>query len=243
MKQTHSFFGAVAAVGLAVLLAFLVGDAQAVTSPYVTVQQNVPLNQSTTDSVNGIVPFGSHTPIEGSLVSLTDATSPNSPTANVILGPDNTWVGVTWDFGAPAPGTVWRLDRVDIWIAGEDNLRKGFRGDLSVSLTGDVNDFTVIPNSFHEAALSQHANYNYLRYDFPEEFIAGANPDQDRYPVTDFQFLRLNSRGDTITGTDWQSRYVEIDIWVTQIPEPGTTALLLGGLALLGGWFGRRNRR
>jgi hypothetical protein len=27
---------------------------------------------------------------------------------------------------------------------------------------------------------------------------------------------------------------VEIDIWVSQIPEPGTASLLLGGLLLLG---------
>jgi hypothetical protein len=229
MKR-HFFLGTVALISLIV-----VHGAGAVTSPYVTVQQNVPLNQSTTDSVNGVLPyFNSHTIAEGSLFSLTDATSANSPSANVILGPDNTWVGVAWDFGAPDPGNVWRLDRVDIWIAGSDNLRKGFRGDLSVSQTGDQGDFTVIPNSLHHEALSQHENFNYLRYDFPEQFIAGGAPDQDRYPVIDFQYLRLNSRGDGISGTDWQPRYVEIDIWVSQIPEPGTVSLLLGGLLLLG---------
>lgn len=203
---------------------------------------NIPLNQSATDDVNGIIPLGSHSPVEGSISHLTDATSPTDPTSNVILGPDNTWVGVTWDFGDLPEGEFWRLDRVDIWIAGEDNLRKGFRGDFSTSLSGNIDDFTVVPNSEHEAELTQNANFNLVRYDFPGVFIAGDEPDQDQYPVEGFRYLRFNSRGYNLEDVDWQSRFVEIDIWVSQIPEPGTYALGAGLIAIAGVFLRRRFR-
>ncbi len=203
-------------------------DGQAISSPYVTTQQNVALNQASTDTVNGVVPFfNSHTPLEGASVStLTDATSADEPTGNVILGPDNTWVGVAYDFGEPPAGMMWRLDRFDAWIAGEDNLRRGYRGDLSISTNGS--DFGVIPNSFHEADLSQNSLYNHVRYDFPSEFVDGQSDDRDKHVVKGFRYLRLNSRGATVNGADWQSRFVETDIWVTAIPAPSEAPTITG---------------
>ena len=212
------------AFGLILTLAFFsswVDEARAVTSPYVTVQTNTPLNQATNDSVNGILPyFVSHTTVEGPVDTLIDATSPSAPDANVILGPDNTWVGVAWDFGDPAPGFIWKLSRIDAWISAGDNLRKGYRADFSISLTGGVDDFTVISNSLHWAGLNQNDQFNHVRYDFPDQFIAGATNTMDRYPANGFRYLRLNSRGDRINNVDWQTRFVETDIWVSQIPAP-----------------------
>jgi hypothetical protein len=212
---------AAATLGLAAVLCFIAAPAaHAVTSPYVTSQSNVPLNQATDDTVNGVLPyFVSHETIEGPVSRLTDAVSPNAPADNVILGPDNTWVGVAWDFGEPPPGFVWRLERFDAWTVGGDNLRKGYRADISVSLTGDIEDFDVVPNSLHWEAMA-NSQYNHIRYDFPTEFIAGATAAQDRYPVMGFRYLRFNSLGDRISNTDWQSRFVEIDIWVALAPSP-----------------------
>jgi len=212
------------------LLSFGVQKIKAATSPYVTEETNVPLNQSTNDSINGVLPFFvSDTPLEGgSADRLTDATSTNTPTSNVILGPENTWVGVAWDFGEPPEGFIWKLDRVDAWIAGEDYLRKGYRADLSVSLTGGVDDFAIITNSLHWSGLTQNAQFNHIRYDFPSEFVAGANPDMDKYPVSGFRYLRLNSRGDNPNGDgtpDWQTRFVEFDVWVSPIPGPDTPVI------------------
>jgi hypothetical protein len=226
MKDSLRNFGSIPALFALFItgaVAFQPQQALAVTSPYVTQQTNVPLNQASSDTVNGVVPFFSHSVVEGGTETLTDATSPNTPDGNVILGPDNTWVGVTWDFGAPPAGYVWRLDRFDAWISAGDNLRKGYQADLSVSSTGDVNDFSIIPNSKHWVGLSQNDNFNHIRYDFPTNFIAsGVTNTMDRYPVEGFRYLRLNSRGDSISGTDWQTRFVEIDIWVTAIPDPET---------------------
>jgi hypothetical protein len=212
---------AAATLGRAAVLCFIAApSAHAVTSPYVTSQSNVPLNQATDDTVNGVLPyFVSHETIEGPVSRLTDAVSPDAPGDNVILGPDNTWVGVAWDFGEPPPGFVWRLERFDAWTVGGDNLRKGYRADISVSLTGEIDDFDVVPNSLHWEAMA-NSQYNHIRYDFPTEFIAGATAAQDRYPVMGFRYLRFNSLGDRISNTDWQSRFVEIDIWVALAPSP-----------------------
>lgn len=222
LSLCHRASSIVSGFGLAAAICFMpIRSAQAITSPYVTEELNVPLNQATDDSVNGILPFFfSHTPIEGSGSSLTDATSADAPGDNVILGPENTWVGVAWDFGDPPAGFVWRLDRFDAWIAGGDNLRRGYRADLSVSLTGTVDDFAIVPNTMHWAALQQNDQNNHLRFDFPTNYIAGAASNMDRYPVVGFRYLRLNSLGDRINDIDWQTRFVETDIWVTAIPAP-----------------------
>ncbi len=196
-------------------------DAFAVTSPYVTASTNVPLNQATTDTINGVLPYyNSHSMREGAIESLTDATSPSQPAGNVILGPDNTWVSVAWDFGDPPQDHLWRLNRFDAWIIAADNLRKGYQADLSVSVSGEVDDFSIIPNSKHWESLSQNDQYNHVRYDFPTTFIAGTNTNMDRYSVVGFRYLRLNSRGDSINNVDWQTRFVEIDAWVEPIPDP-----------------------
>lgn len=231
IPATERFFK----LSLILIIGFSFGDiAQSATSPYVTSRTNVPLDQAVDDSINGVLPyFASHTPQEGgSVASLTDAISPTAPTGNVILGPDNTWLGVAWDFGEPAPGMIWKLDRMDIWIAAADNLRKGYRADLSVSVSGDVNDFQIIPNSYHWEGLTENSQFNHIRYDFPDEFIEAVNehgepiPDQHKYPVTGFRYLRFNSRGDGINGVDWQPRYVEIDVWVSQVSGPSDVPVI-----------------
>jgi|GEM_PF-208829 len=201
---------------VAVLGLFLqITPGHAITSPYVTVAQDVPLNQSTTDDLNGRLALGSHTPQEGAVSRLTDATSATSPTADVIIAPDNTWAHVTWDLGGtPEEIERRRLDRVDVWISGSDALRKGFHGSIAVSRDGQ--EFWVIPNSRHHQVLSQNSRYNRLRYDFPAEFMRGSSANRDRFPVTNFRYLRLNSRGATVDDNDWQSRFVEIDAWVSQ---------------------------
>ena len=200
---------------------FVTQNVHGISSPYATVQTNVPLSQATSDNINGLLPyFNSHTPLEGNIASISDATSTSAPDANVIIGPDNTWVGVAWDFGDPGVGYMWRLDRIDVWIAAGDNLRKGIQADFSVSNSGNVDEFTVIPNSKHWDALSQNEQFNHVRYDFPPTFIAGAEASSDRYPVKNFRYLRLNSRGDSINGVDWQSRFVEVDAFATKIPTP-----------------------
>jgi hypothetical protein len=218
----HSTRSAACGLALAAAMGLIAAPtAHAFTSPYVTAQTDVPLNQATDDTVNGILPyFVSHDTVEGPVSRLTDAFSASAPGENVILGPDNTWVGVAWDFGDPPEGFIWRLDRFDAWIAGEDNLRRGYRADISVSVTGEIDDFAVVPNTMHWAGLTQNPQYNHIRYDFPTEYLAGATVSQDRYPVMGFRYLRFNSRGDGIEGVDWQTRFVEIDIWVTAIPIP-----------------------
>lgn len=221
----HCFRSAACGLVLAAALGLItVPAAYAVTSPYVTEEINVPLNQATDDTVNGLLPyFVSHETVEGPVSRLTDAASASAPGENVILGPDNTWVGVAWDFGDPPEGFVWRLDRFDAWIAGGDNLRRGYRADISVSLTGQIDDFEVVPNTLHWAGLTQNAQHNHIRYDFPAGYIAGTSVGQDRYPVMGFRYLRFNSLGDRINNVDWQTRFVEIDIWVTAIPSPNNS--------------------
>jgi hypothetical protein len=210
-------------ISFGLLLSFLGADAKAATSPYSTVETNIPLNQATNDSINGVLPyFVSHSPQEGSSDYLVDATSADAPTGNVILGPDNTWLGVAWDFGEPASGYIWKLVRADVWIAAGDDLRKGIQADISVSSSGDPGDFVVVSNSYHWAGLNHNEQFNHVRWDFPDEFIAGPTNTMDRYPVKDFRYLRLNSRGDRINNTDWQTRFVEFDVWVSQVPHPDT---------------------
>ncbi|MDB6029565.1 MAG: hypothetical protein JWM68_5788, partial [Verrucomicrobiales bacterium] len=219
-------------IGLALLCA---REARAITtsttSPYVTQQVDVPLNQSTNDSINGVLPyFNSHPPVEpGSSISwLADATSASAPEDNVIPGPDNTWVGMAWDFGDPGDGFTWKLDRVDLWIAAGDNLRRGIRADLSVSSIGGPGDFTVITNSLHWDAMTQNDNFNYVRYDFPNTFVPGPTADKDKYSVKDFRYLRLNSLGHKLndSGTDWQTRFTEVDAWVSKVALPSQNPLI-----------------
>jgi len=234
------FMNTPSVVGLAVRAALLVApalvlgvsSATAITSPYVTESTNIPLNQAIDDSIQGMVTFNSHSPVEGSISSLTDAVTPDTPTANVIPGPaDNTgtWVGLTWDFGGSAFEVQNRqLDRVDIWIDAHDPSRFSFHGDLSISHDGVPSNFIVIPDSEHRATLSQNQNYNLISYVFPEGM------------VTDFRYLRLNLGPDE----GQLPRIVEIDAWISQIPEPGTYAAIFGGMALLVvGWRRWRNRR
>ena len=173
-----------------------VSTVSAATSPYVTQEVNVPLNQATNDSVNGILPYStSHSVVEGSLASLSDATSATSPNDQCNRGPENTWVGITWDFGAPPEDKIWR------WIASMfgfmvRQLSQGL-SRISVSLTGNVDDFQIIPNSLHWQDLSNKTSSTTSAM-ISRNSLRATNSENDQYPVMDFQYLRLNSRGATV---------------------------------------------
>ena len=196
-------------------------------SPYSTSQLNVPLNQSTNDSINGLLPyFVSQTPVEGSVASLTDADSTNTPTADIFVAPDGpVTADFAWDFGDPGAGYMWQLKRFDLWIPTADLTHSGAAVSFAVSSVTNLESFITIPNSSGSCSpAGTSSEYNYLRYDFPDVFVAGADPTQDKYPVTNFRYLKLSSLGMIGIGPSGpiftQSRFVEVDAWVIKVIKP-----------------------
>ena len=202
-----------------------VSSAIANTSPseFATVTPSGPLNQSSTDDINGQLTTSSHAPEQGNLAWLTDATDSSTPSDSVIF-PTNT-VSLSWDFGGDAEVAAQRrLDTVSIWVAA-DEQRVGFNGWLATSLDGVT--YTEIPGSrnnnlFVEAG-GTRSGFHHLLYDF-----TGTN-------VSNFRFLQLNTEGYSFVPGDptFQPLIVEIDATVS-IPEPSTLALLVAGAGVLG---------
>jgi hypothetical protein len=217
--------------GTLIVLAMMTFSASvhANTSPYVTTSTGVPLNQSTNDSINGNLATGD-APLEGSLSSLTDATSASDPTDNVIPGTDNTSTSMTWDLGSLVAPSNRKLDRVSIWISASDNVRRGLSSSIALSTNGI--DFTEIPQTANDADLAfADGFFNNVVYDFSSTNITG------------FQYVRLTSLGHDPngSGTSWQPRLVEVDINTTAtVPEPSTVML---GVAAFGFVFGARRLR
>lgn len=190
-------------------------------SPFATLTSGIPLNQSTNDSINGILGTSTNAPASGSLSSLTDADSAATPTASVIVGPDTTApVAVSWDLGTLIDPALRRLDSVSIWIA-DDTDRTGFNGSFMTSTDG-IN-YTAITDSLHVVGWNSTPGlFHNIFYDF-----TGTN-------VSNFRYLQLVSSGflDINNNTTFQPRYVELDVNTTNVPEPSTLALLLGGASL-----------
>lgn len=196
----------------------------AATSPYATTTSGVPLNQSVSDDINGLLGVGGQTPQSGSLAALTDATTASSPNANVILGADNEIATVTWDFGASIDAALRRLNTVSLWFA-DDSDRTGYNGSLSISLDGSI--FSEIPNSAHEVGFTFAPNqFHNVVYDF-----TGVN-------ISNFRYIRLNSAGYVFPfppgNPAFQPRFTEADIFTAVVPEPSTLALFACGAGLLG---------
>ena len=204
----------------------------AATSPFATNFTGVALNQSATDDINGQLATSSHAPQSGSLSALTDATGSATPAGNVVVGPDNASVSLTWDFGTTLDAALRRLSTVSLWF-GNDADRSGFNGSLATSLNGVL--FTEIVDSAHETAFNFTPGlFHNVVYNFD-----GAN-------VVNFRYLRLNSFGYVFPippgNPPFQPQFVEVDVFTAVVPEPSTIALLIAGAGVLGFSLSRKKR-
>ena len=184
--------------------------------PKVIISTNhaIPLDQSATDSLNGLVGYlrrpdqkpGADKEKKNGKPGLTDAKNTNAPTE------DNGWFAgeVTWDLGAGVPAAERQLDAVDIWIRAHDAAHCDYSGALAISTDGE--DFvtladTVFENHFGEPKHQGNAEgkiFNRVRY----QFAPGA--------VTDFRYLRFIAEVPPWTGND--SRFVEVDGFISRGP-------------------------
>lgn len=197
------------------------------TLPENGIVEDTSLRESSNDVLQGIVPHGSHPALEGTLSRLTDAPSAKGTTERrVIPGPDNTVVELTWDLG----GTAYeietrRLDRIDVWLDGEDAWRTGFDGEFAISSDG-VN-FISIPGSRVTTALAHTGN----PIDGMPLTSDGTGTDQpnlvsQQFDPTDtalpggFRYLRLISYGyDSVDDSLLrQPRLMEVDAFTSTGP-------------------------
>lgn len=216
MRQRSSFggTGVQAAVAIGAMLMAAV-SAQA-TLTY-TEEAGVALNQSATDTLNGLVPTvwdsnGSTitSPGEGSLSWLTDATSSDSPAGHLITRDNVPYIFYSWDLSGVANAS--ELRQVDIWVAGGDETRNHINAAIVAKIDGTWQ--TLAGSGFDPAA---NAGYDHARW----QWDAG-----DVTNVTDLQLIMM-------WGPYGQhARLVEVD--AVLVPEPATLAMLvMGGVAML----------
>lgn len=206
------------------------------TSPYAQSVSSVPLNQSSTDDINGLLVTSSHPVTQGDLSWLTDANSSSQPSLSVLI--DDATVDLSWDLGTALDPANRRLNTVSVWVEADPN-RSSFIASLSTSLDGI--SYTPIDNStqmvlFSTPAAAENEGsvqlFHNLTYDF-----TGTN-------VSNFQYVRLTtSTNSPFPFTLSQPRLVEVDITTSVVPEPSTLALLTGGVAIVGVAMRRRRAR
>ena len=187
----------------------------------ITTQSAVDLNQSFTDTLNGITPttsvalVGETTPTNATFTNATTATSPNdaapSPNTNWYLG-NAASATVTFDLGTGVAAADRRLDSFVIWIADGDGSRNSFDGKLAISLNGTT--FTDIPGTAttFDGGGATASKQNAITFTFSANEVAN------------FRYIRLTSNDPA--GSDLQPRFVETDGFVSLVPEPSTWALL-----------------
>ena len=186
----------------------------------ITTQSAVDLNQSFTDTLNGITPTtsvvlqGETTPTNATFTNATTATSPSdsspSPNTNGYLG-NAASATVTFDLGTGVAAADRRLNSFVIWIADGDGSRNSFDGKLAISLNGTT--FTDIPGTattFDGGGAT--AKFNAITFTFTANEVAN------------FRYIQLTSNDPV--GGKLQPRFVETDGFVTVVPEPSTWALL-----------------
>ncbi|MBA4147122.1 MAG: hypothetical protein H0X66_03340 [Verrucomicrobia bacterium] len=196
---------------------------------------DIPLNLSNNDALQGVLgvsSFAGSLPEGGSVVRLTDATSAKTPTANVILSPDQL-VTITWDLtGIPVESaeSLPALTRIDLWLAGFDYHRASYDGEFETSLDGE--NFTPVPGSRFDSRLTYTGNpiggvpgsqngtgtsrYNLVSYHFAPN-------------NSGFRYLRFISHGYDLgenPQTFRQPRFVEIDAFVNFVPTGPTVPIL-----------------
>lgn len=204
-------------VGLTRLRRALFVEAQETNAPpkvIISTNHAIPLNQSATDSLNGVVgyfqrpdqkPDGGKEKKNGK-PGLTDAKSTNAPTE------DNGWFAgeVTWDLGTGVPAAERQLDAVDIWIRAHDAARCDYSGALAISSDGE--DFVTLEDTVFESHFGEPRHeprgegksFNRVRY----QFAPGA--------VTDFRYLRFIA--ETPQWSQCDSRFVEVDGFISRGP-------------------------
>jgi len=151
----------------------------------------------------------------------------NAPTENGFFWPAGDDITITYDLGTAIAPDLRQLDAFSIWVANNDSQRNGFNGSLSVSLDGitftSIADTAFAINPAFNAGNS--GTFNQILYTF--------SPGD----VVDFRYLRLTTNNQS-SGN--QPRLIELDAFVTVIPEPGTIAALLCGMIVLTASANRR---
>lgn len=185
------------------------------------------LNQSATDALNGLIPTASATLYDGAVAGLvvspsmlSNATATGTPSNNAIFWPAANNIEITYDLGTTLAPAERQLDLFSIWIANNDGQRNGYNGSLSISLDGIT--FTTIPGTSFNVDPSYNADntgtFNQIIYTFAPG------------DVTNFRYLRLTSNNEA-SGN--QPRYIELDAFISVIPEPHSFALLAASLLII----------
>jgi hypothetical protein len=200
------------------LAAMLIATTSAGAALTYTNEADVPLNQSATDTLNGLVPAvwdsnGSTitSPGEGSLSYLTDATSSDSPAGHMIARDNVQNVYYYWDLSGVANAS--ELRQLDVWVAGGDENRN----HINAEILGVVN-----------------GEWQMLAGYIPFDPVANAGYDHARWQWDAGDVTNLSGLCVVMSfGPYGQSaRIVEMD--ATLVPEPATLAMLvMGGLAML----------
>lgn len=162
----------------------------------VTIVADVPLDQSAHDSISGLplVEQGSDAPPS----PLTNATSPTQPADR------DGWASgtLTFDLGDAGGDELVvrerRLDRLSIWVFGDDDARNDFRGRLLLSTDGK--SFHEVPGSTVRHDQASVERFLHVRYVLGPKAAVG------------FRYLRVEL--DHV-----EPRIAEIDAWVTE-PDP-----------------------
>jgi hypothetical protein len=114
--------------------------------------------------------------------------------------PDNRTVTITWDLGESALSPNVYLEKVDLWLQGNDWLGRGSRGNFTghLEISRDGRKFITLPGTVVKKAFKKESPFNVIRLTF--------SPGE----VKDFRFLRVVSNG----YQGCQSCFMEIDGWV-----------------------------
>lgn len=195
--------------------------------PQILIRHGVPLEQSETDAINGIVGTGflynKKEPIK--LPHLSDARNSKEP------ADDNGWFAgeVIWDLGDKMSPLERELAEVSIWIRSDDKSRCDYSGSLEISEGGNIFipiDGTYTNVNFYELFGRGFANtFNNVRYYFSPGSVTG------------FRYLKLKANPSAQSHNE--SRFVEVDVFVNRVKLPPPRIIcahLENGTVLNGIW-------